>query len=71
MSRTSAAARLCFDRRFGFRASRLDLLETLPAAGDLGEDPVDTGGPDERLGIGIPSGEESIDRLLKILHTVE
>ena len=39
----------------------MNLFESLTAFGELGEDRVDGGGPDERLGRCVPSGQEIFD----------
>src|SRR5258707_2355179 len=43
---------------FGGSASRLDLFQSLAASGKFGDDRVNGGGPDEGLGILVPSSQE-------------
>src|SRR3989442_15505522 len=54
--------------RFWFSTTRQNFLQTAPALGDLLQYPFDTGGPDKRFGVCIPSHQEIIDRLLQFRH---
>jgi hypothetical protein len=64
-----------FDRcgQAAFRESRarFDLFESLAGASYFIEDGLDAGGPDERCGSGIPSGEKLGDSALQFDHAVK